>query len=221
MIQRDLTGTHSVTEGEFKMNMKTISVPGGDCGLKGTIQFSPGQKAPESKKIRLYQIARVRDEKDANWTYSGAEADRNKIMTTADPAKGIEGGFHVDILTAKANPRATAKEPSVSHYYRDYAPNPTDSQDGSKSGKMFQPASLWDFPHWTVNSNFSLETTAQAADGHNYGSLKWGFRISDAAKGTVTDEQASAADSQSATSTEALRVFNEFYKNPGSSKAPK
>jgi hypothetical protein len=69
---------------------------------------------------------------------------------------------------------------------------------------------------------FSFETVAQATDtGHIYGSVAWGFTISDASKGEITHEYASGRDVTLATTDEALRRFNEHYRNPGASKAPK
>jgi hypothetical protein len=222
LIQRDLTKPQKAKEGEFKMDMKTVSVPAGECGMKGTIAFHAADAAPDSKNIRLRQTGRVQDATGKDWEFKGAEKERNKIRTKADTTKGIEAGWHIDVFTSTIQPRTKSTDAPVTPWYRDYAPNASQSQDGSKSGKTVKDASLWDFPSWNANATYSFETVAAAADtGHTYGSLKWGFKISDVAKGTISDERASAADTESATSAEALKIFNEFYKNPGSSKAPK
>jgi hypothetical protein len=68
---------------------------------------------------------------------------------------------------------------------------------------------------------FTFETAAKASDtGYVYATLNWGFTLSDAAKGKVEREHATASRSPSATFGVALSNFNEFFKNPGSSKAP-
>lgn len=105
-LQRDLTNKLPVCEGEFKMNLKTESHPG---GMSGTIKFKASDKAPDSNSIRLLQVARDLDletRKDYVWT--SGEADRDKMVTAEDKSCCIEGGFFVDHLApaAAASPRA-------------------------------------------------------------------------------------------------------------------
>ena len=46
------------------------------------------------------------------------------------------------------------------------------------------------------------------------------FTIRDASKGKVESEHAAVNDFPTGTFGAAVKSFNEFYKNPGSSKAP-
>lgn len=221
-VQRDLKGKHTVTDGTFDINLKTESHPGAKNGMSGTIKFKASDKAPDSKNIRLLQIARDEDlttGKEYVWT--GGEANRNKVMTTDDKTKGITGGFFVDLLHANRTPRTSKADAPVSPYYIDDYGTGGGNQDGSKAGKTINEASLWDFPGSSGNRRFSLETAAKGADtGYIYATLTWGFTISDAAKGKVDHEYAAPHLIQSATFDAAVKNFNEFYKNPGSSTAP-
>jgi hypothetical protein len=221
-LQRSLTGKQTVKDGSFDLNLKTESHAGAKSGMKGTIKFTASNKAPDSKNIRLLQVVRLEDlstGKEYNWT--GAEADRNKMQTSADKAKHIQPGFFVDHSAAAASPRTAKADATVSPYYRDYWPNAASSQDGSKSGKTVKEASLWDYPGWSQKCRFTFETAAKAVDtGYIYATLRWGFTIADGAKGTVNKEHAKAYRSPSATFGAAVREFNEFYKNPGASTAP-
>ena len=86
---------------------------------------------------------------------------------------------------------------------------------------MIQDASLWDFPKWNQNSRFDFETVAKATDtGHVYGSVIWGFTISDASKGEITGEYATGHNVTQATTDQALKNLDEYYRNTGSSTAP-
>jgi hypothetical protein len=219
-LQRDLTGKKAVKDGEFDLNLKTESHPGAKNGMSGTIKFTASDKAPDSNNIRLLQVIRNEDlttGKEYVWT--GDEANRNKVMTTA--SKGIDPGFHVDRIPKGLSPRAKATDPRVSPYYLDNFGAGGGNKDGSKKGKTVKEASLWDYPGSWGNRRFSFETAAKGADtGYVYATLTWGFTISDAAKGKVDTEHADANRSPSATFGAAVKAFNEFYKNPGSSKAP-
>jgi hypothetical protein len=220
--QRDLTGKKTVKDGDFDLNLKTESHPGAKNGMSGTIKFTASNKAPDSKNIRLLQI--VRDEdlstgKDYVWT--GGESNRNKVMTEESP--GITAGFHVDQSYGLIKPRTAKADAAISPYYIDYANSgAADNYDGSKVGAVVKDASLWDYPGSGGNRRFTFETAAKATDtGYVYATLKWGFTISDAAKGTVEKEHATAHRSPSWTFAAANEAFKEFYKNPGSSGAPK
>lgn len=221
-LQRDLTDTLPVAGGEFKMDLKTESHPGGTNGMSGTIKFKANAKAPDSTNIRLLQVVRDQDlttGKDYVWT--GGEANRNKMMTAEDKSRGVEGGFFVDHSAAAASPRTKSADAPVSPYYRDYWPNATHSQDGSKKGPAIREASLWDAPGSAGNRQFSFETVAKATDtGHVYGTVMWGFTISDASKGKVEKERAVGRNVTLLTTDKAIEKFNEFYRNPGASTAP-
>lgn len=223
LIQRDIKGDYDVRNGKFKMNLKTESHPGAKCGMSGTIKFNAGEVAPDSNSIRLLQAVRFEDlstGKDYVWT--GAHANRGNIQTAGDKARGVEPGFGVDIDPTKATRRTKVTDKPVSPYYRDYWPNKASSQDGSKKGKDIKEASLWDYPGWDHNMRFSFETVAKAADtDFVYGTVMWGFTISDASKGVVDNERAVGRNVTLLTTDEAIKKFNEFYRNPGASTAPK
>jgi hypothetical protein len=151
---------------------------------------------------------------------TGTEANRNKMRTTTDTTKGITGGFFVDHFAASASPRTRHAQKNVSPYYRTYAPNPP-THDGSKAGTTISPASLADEPKFNVNTRFSFETAAKAADtGYHYATIQWGFTVSDAAKGTVGSEWATVNRAPTATFRAAVAEFNKFYKNKGTPGAP-
>jgi hypothetical protein len=223
LVQRDIKGDYDVKNGKFTMDLKTESHPGAKSGLSGTIKFNADEKAPDSNSIRLLQVVRTEDlttGKDYVWT--GPEANRNKVMTAEDKARGVEPGFFVDHSAAAASPRTKKTSDAVSPYYRTYWPNKANSQDGSKKGKDINEASLWDYPGANFNIRFSFETLAKADDtGYVYGTVMWGFTISDASKGVVDKERAVGRNVTLLTTDEAIRKFNEFYRNPGASTAPK
>lgn len=222
-LQRDLTDKLPVAGGDFKMNLATESHPGAKSGMSGTIKFKANAKAPDSASIRLLQVVRLEDlstGKDYQWT--GGEAGRNKVMTAADKGTGVEGGYFVDKLHAALKPRTGKADKAASPYYiDDYPGTGPDNQDGSKKGKSITEASLWDYPGWSQKCRFSFETVATAVDtGHVYGTVMWGFTISDGAKGTVDKERAVGRNVTLRTTDKAIEKFNEFYRNPGASTAP-
>jgi hypothetical protein len=222
LLARDIKGDEKVTEGTFKMNLKTESHAGAKSGLSGTIAFHPSDTAPDSTLIKLFQAVKLVDSatgKDYVWT--GADAARTAMQTKADPNRSIGAGWWIDIVTSKVKPRTKLADPAITPYYRDTQPNVGYSQDGSKQGKTITDASLWDYPGSGSNMVFAFETVAKATDtGHVYGSVMWGFAISDAAKGTVSGEYASGRDVTLATTDQALTNLDEYYKNPGSTNAP-
>ncbi len=223
VIQRDLAATYPVTEGEFGVDLKTESHAGAKSGMSGTIKFIANTKAPDSHLIKLLQVVRDIDidtGKDYVWT--GAEANRNKMMTSAAPTTGVTEGFFVDHRAEATTPRKAKSDDEISPYYRTYWKNSSSSQDGSKKGETVKEASLWDSPGSAGKRKFRFETAAKSVDsGHIYGTVKWGFDLTDPAKGTVSNEFANVHDVQSATFDAAVRSFDEFYRNSGSSTAPK
>jgi hypothetical protein len=224
-LQRDLSGKYPVREGDFALDLKTESHPHASSGLKGTIKFNANDKASDAASIRLLQVVRTEDlstSKDLQW--HGGEANRNKVMTGQDKSHGIEGGYFVDKLHSKLNPRSGKADAAASPYYIDDYPGTAASgnKDGSKKGHSVSEASLWDFPHSSEKIRFSFETTAQApATGHVFGTVMWGFTISDPARGTIEKERAVGRNVTLATTDKAIANFNEFYRNPGASTAPK
>ena len=223
-LHRDLKGPRKTIDGDFDLKLKTESHKGAKSGMSGTIEFTPAAKAPDSKSIRLLQVVKTTvgtTGRDYMWT--GAEANRNKVMTTADKASGVEEGYFVDALHKNRSPRTTKGDAPVSPYYiEDYkALKDPNNRDGSKQGSTIKSASLWDYPGDSAEGDFKFETAAKAADtGYVYATLTWGFTIADAAKGTISGEYADAHYVQSATFNAALKKFDEFYKNPGAATAP-
>jgi hypothetical protein len=226
-IQRDLVGKHPTREGEFDLNLKTESHPGAKNGMSGTIKFTANDKAPDSDKIRILQVARDEDlttGKEYVWT--GGEANRNKIMTTSAP--GIDPGFFVDVMHAGNPPHTKARTPrtkkadvEVSPYYIEDYGKGGGNQDGKKKGKTIEAASIWDYPGSSSNRRFSFETLAKASDtGHVYATVMWGFTISDAANGKVDHERAVGRNVTLSTTDKAIDNFNKFYRNKGASTAP-
>jgi hypothetical protein len=114
--------------------------------------------------------------------------------------------------------REQASDPVVSPYYQDSAPGDTVGHDGTKHGRIVTEAKLKDFPKTDRNLRYSFETVTVGVDNHTvYGSLRWGFTVYE---GVVSDEWARNGGSMSATVHEALRVFDEYYANPGARSAP-
>jgi hypothetical protein len=222
-LARDLTKKHYVWHGNFQMNMKTQSNPGANSGLMGAIEFRPDPITPDSNRIRLFQAVRLEDVttgKEYVWT--GGEAPRVNTQTAADAKKGIDPGWFIDHSAAAAAKRTKKADPKVSAFYRDYWPNAGQSHDGFKKGTATKTASLWDFPQWSQKCRFSFETVAVAVDnGMVYGTVQWGFTISDGAKGTITNEYSRGRGAPTATTWAALKAFDEYYANPGASTAPK
>src|SRR5262249_55915973 len=152
-------------EGTFDLDLKTFSNPGADSGMGGTIKFNADKNAaPDSKNIRLLQVAKVVNLKTGkDHIYTGAEANRNRVMTPSG-IPGVKEGFFVDVVHANRSLRTKKTDPEVSPYYiEDYKSlGRPYNKDGSKQGKTVAEASLGDAPHWNVDSEFSFETVAKA-----------------------------------------------------------
>ncbi|HEX9012509.1 MAG TPA: DUF4157 domain-containing protein, partial [Anaerolineaceae bacterium] len=180
-VQRDLTGKRPAIDGDFQLDLKDKQDAQDNTlwGMLGTIKFKPNSKAPDAKEIRMLQVVKVVDvATGSDITWSGAEANRSKVMTAADKPNQVEAGFFVDHAAANVTPRTAHGDKPVSPYYRDYWSNSSMSQDGSKKGANIQEASLADFPRASRNQRFTFETAAQATkSGYIYASLSWGFRI--------------------------------------------
>ncbi|MGH9497262.1 MAG: DUF4157 domain-containing protein [Candidatus Sulfotelmatobacter sp.] len=224
-IQRDLTGKYPTAGGDFTMDMKTVSKPGDQSGLDGTIKFKANDKGPDSPSIWLLQVAKTVDMstgKDSVWT--GDEANRNKAMTAASP--GVEKGFFVDQMYGELKRRTKKKDKSASPFYIDTGHlDPATNKDGSKKGNVIAEASLSDTPGSSSNMSFSFETVAKDADphgtGHVYGTIMWGFEVTDAVKGKVEKERAVGRDVTLKSTDKAIEAFNKFFRNPGAPTAPK
>jgi hypothetical protein len=175
LIQRDLKRPYKLPEGTFNLDLTTFSNPGGNSGMGGTIKFKADDTAaPDSKNIRLLQVAKVVNLKTGkDHIYTGGEVNRNKVMTPSG-IPGVQEGFFVDVVHANRSPRAAKGDAEVSPYYIDdyKSLGRPYNKDGSKQGKTVTEASLGDAPNWNTDSQFSFETVAKAKDtGHIYGTV--------------------------------------------------
>lgn len=237
VIQRDIKGSKELGYGKMELDFtkNDATAAGGSASETGTVKFTPNKHAPNSNNIRLIQIVRTTDmtgRTSANagdpvdWANvgSGAEADRNSVLTTRDRANNIAPGFFVDHEAASASPRTKKSDAEVSPYYRDYWPNSANSQDGhKKSATDIQPASLWDGPWFTIPVKFNFVTSAKATDtGRYYGTALWGFEIYNDAKGIpkIKNEYKSFREYRGQTFDAALEAFDNFYNNSGTAGAP-
>jgi len=217
-VQRDLKGKHKVAGGEFTMDMKTIAREADDSGMDGTISFRPSAAAPDGKNIRLMQAARVTDDEKGGVPVPSRGASKG-MMTTADPAHGVQGGWSIDVKPG-AKPRTAKSDPDVSPFYGAHSKYSA-NRDGWKIGANIREAALYDYPSWNKKSHFDFETVAQdAATGHVYGTVMWGFRIKDGWLGVVGDEYAVGRDVTLMNTDKALEKFNEFFRNKGTKNAP-
>jgi nucleoid-associated protein YgaU len=88
-IHRDIKDPGAkVAMGEFAISMKKVEEADFQ-GEDGEVKFTPNDKAPDSKSVRLTQAIRYFDlgtKKDFDWSGS-SEADRSKMNTTAKDEK--------------------------------------------------------------------------------------------------------------------------------------
>lgn len=189
--------------GSFSVSMKPFKT-----GVEGTIEFTPDPaKCPVCKLIRLVQIVRVFEKPGVDYTWTGAEAGREKVKTTEDKKRKVEPDFFVDHFAKNC----TAGK-GCSLYYRDHASNPSKSQDGSNDGKKAKKASLWDRPRGPAGFIFEFETCARCDDTGVYlRCVDWGFRSDSKGKVTLS---ATSEHLPSATFFEAVSQFDKYYKNP-------
>jgi hypothetical protein len=223
LIQRDLKKPYPVDEGTWTLDLKTESHKGAQSGMSGTLKFKANAKAPDADQIGILQVARTEDlttGKELAWT--GDEAARNKIQSPGGTGMGAAGYF-VDVLHKNRKPRSKKGAAEVSPYYIDdyTAYKSPQDVDGSKKGKSVTEASIYDFPSSDGKVRFSFETVAKdRKGGHVFGSVAWGFTISDPAKGTVDHEWAERRNVTLKSTDLAIEAFNKYYKNPGTPGAP-
>lgn len=220
-IQRDITGSKKLTNGDFDINFKKKNgAAKGDKAVEdGKITFLPDAAAPESNSIRFVQIARdfnVSTGAEVEWT--GGEAARNKMRTAEDKTKGIEPGFFLDQIHARQSQRTKKADPAVLPYYDVTSPGTI----GKRKGKTVKAATLEDAPASAGARKFSFVTSAKASDtGTWYGTVLWGFETYlDKEVTKIKGEYYSFQEGHKATTDEALKKFDEYYKNPGASTAP-
>jgi hypothetical protein len=225
-IQRDIVGDKTFASGKFEINFKkTDGAAAGDFATEdGTVTFTPSAKAPESDSIKFIQIVRFFDtttNKEFDWT-GKAEANRGKMQTTRDDKKNIAPGFNVDQNAATLAQRTKKADPTVLPFYDVTGPPIAGNVTGKRRGKVVVPAVLRDTPGFNAPLKFSFVTVAKASDtGIVYGTVLWGFEtFLDKGKAKIKNEYKSFRTFEGETFVEAVKLFNEFYKNPGTPGAP-
>jgi hypothetical protein len=227
-IQRHIKGSQELKDGKMELDFTKVDgvAKGDSANEKGWVKFHPNEKAPDSKSIKLVQIVRnidvtgISTAKGGAYDWSGsAEANRNKVNTKGN-GKDVAPNFSVDHFASKSNVRTKKSDAEVSPFYMDHGPG----TEGSKQGKTIVPATLYDAPGWTSPLKWSFVTAAKDTNtGTYYGTALWGFETYHDDKGItkIKNEYKSFRERQGATMDAAVNEFNEFYKNPGSSNAPK
>ena len=212
-----------VTLGSFNMNMTTQPAgPGTNPGMSGTITFNPKPTGPYSAEIGLIQAINITDQAartnptaglpldwrnvtDVNTGVRGTEAGRMEMMTPGGTGGNAPAGWYIDSL-----PSATPRGGNIGPNYIEHFGNVT--QFGwLRSPTDVGPASLFDFPQASFDTDFDFETVAKGTDNQTvYGSLFWGFTIRSGAV-VGSSEYAMQADGTSATFDEALERFRGYY----------
>lgn len=228
-IQRDIKGDKTWKDkGKLEINFKKKDgkVATDTAREDGKITFTPDAKAPESNSIRFIQVVRTTDkssgtEKDFVWT--GSEAPRMSMMTKRDNPKNIAPGFYVDQNAGSLSKRTKKSDPRVLPFYDVTGPADPGNKIGKRKGKTIEPAVLVDKPGGPPPGRFLFVTSAKAADtGYWYGTVLWGFELFlDKGVEKIKGEYHSFRSFPGETTIAALKEFDEFYQNPGTSKAPK
>ena len=216
-VQCDLAQSLPVTLGVFEINMITQTTP---PGLSGTVTFHPDPNGPYSAEIGLVQAVNGTDMSgttatagqpvdwnnmvDANTGVRGTEAGRMEQMTPGAPG-GAPAGWMIDNL-----PSATPRGDSASPNYIEHFGIGGDNRYGwLRSPTDVGPASLFDFPSLSFDSDIDFETVAKGTDNQTvYGAISWGFQIRSAA---VQNEYVSVQDTASPVFEEALERFRGYY----------
>jgi outer membrane protein OmpA-like peptidoglycan-associated protein len=210
-IQCDLMMSLPTALGGFEIEMATRAAPSSP-GMEGHIRFLPDPTGPYSTQIGLIQVVNTSNvsgtPRDWSTVGTGAESGRQDLMTTGLGAS--PQGWFVDAQTA-THARGSSVGPN---YIEQWGISPPGSPRRNEFGWLRSPtdwhaASLYDYPWFSIDTNFDFETVAKATDTQTiYGSLEWGFQIR---SGVVRSEYAHAASAASATFDEALERFRGYY----------
>jgi hypothetical protein len=225
-IQRDIVGDKTFGSGKFEINFKkTDATAAGVFATEdGTVTFTPSATAPESDSIKYVQIVRTFDTATGkDFDYTGTpEANRNKMQTARDNTKNIAPGFFVDQNASSLAPRTKKADPTVLPFYDVTGPPVAGNATGKRRGKTIVPAVLKDTPGHNAPMKFNFVTVAKASDtGIVYGTVLWGFEtFLDKGIAKIRNEYKSFRTFEGETFVEAVKLFNEFYKNPGTPGAP-
>lgn len=189
----------------------TVDTETGADVLRGWVAYRPDSRSQKAscQRVRFVQVARVERSDEVDYDWKDGEANRNLIRTSADSSQGVEGGFFVDHDAFECSPGD-----HCSPYFRDYWPNPEESQDGVLDGRFSTQASLVDYPFgWENFERIELESCARCADdGRFLGCAKWGGSWPGRGDRAVLPVRIN--DRPSPTFFEALRRFDDFYSKP-------
>lgn len=227
VVHRDIKDSKVLTNGKMELDFtkNDATAAGSNADEQGWVKFHPNNTAPESDEIRLIQVVRMIDTTGVSttagdpWKFTSAgNKFRNNTQTAKDTSKGIDAGYHVDILPGGATPRTKKSDAVVVPYYNAYATGAT----GKRKGTTKVSATLWDGPGHSSPIKYNFITSAKGADnGVWYGTALWGFEIySDKGVAKIKDEYKSFQEAQGATTDAALVKFDEYFKNPGTAGAP-
>lgn len=226
-IQRDIKGDKTWANGKLEIDFKKkdATAAGVNAIEDGKITFTPSATAPESDSIRFIQTARTTDKSsgtETDFVWTGSEAPRMSMMTTQDNAKNIAGGFYVDQNAGSLSKRTKKADPTVLPYYDVTGPADPGNKIGKRKGKTIGPAVLVDRPGGPPPGRFLFVTSVKAADtGFWYGTVLWGFELFlDKGIQKIKGEYHSFRSFPGETQVAAIKAFDEFYQNPGTSKAP-
>jgi outer membrane protein OmpA-like peptidoglycan-associated protein len=240
-----IPGSASTFEIELVTREGALATPRTKSGLDGYIRFVPAAGSPNSNVIGLTQVGRLVDATGADVpsvAMSAAQAPRGALgdpglRTEDDPLRGIEGGFHTDVLHRRAAGPVAPDTAVLPRYPWGAAPPRTTGFGGTtqqpvtrgggigadRAGQTpgfkrsddpadIRTASLYDFPgtnRRTADLTFTFETAALGEDTMvTYGVVNWGFRVD---RGHVVDEHLHVDAGTSATFTEALERHRDFY----------
>jgi hypothetical protein len=228
-IQRDIKGDKEWKGvGKFTVDFtKTDGAVAGDKAVEdGTVTFMPDAAAPESDSIRFIQIVRdfdVSTGKEFDWTTVAGEGNRMKMQTKADAKKNIAPGFFIDQNAASLASRTKKTDPTVQPFYDVTGPPIAGNKTGKRRGAAREEAVLKDDPASAGLRKFNFVAVAKGSDnGIVYGTVLWGFETFHDKAGVtkIKNEYKSFRLAQGETFDAALKLFNEFYKNPGTPGAP-
>lgn len=228
-IQRDIKGNKEWKGvGKFTVDFtKNDGTVAGDKAFEdGTVKFMPDATAPESDSIKFIQIVRdfdVSTGKEFDWTTVPGEGNRMKMETTGNAKKNIAPGFFIDQNAASLTPRTKKADPAVLPFYDVSGPPIAGNKIGKRRGATREEAVLADTPGSAGLRKFNFVSVVKASDtGIVYGTVLWGFETFHDKAGVtkIKNEYKSFRIVQGETFDAALRLFNEFYKNPGTPGAP-
>src|SRR5262249_40041961 len=144
--------------------------------------------------------------------------------TTRDTARNVAPGFYVDQQAASLARRTKKADPVVLPFYDATGPPIAGNKIGKRRGKTIDPAVLVDTPGTAATVKFNFVTSAKAADtGTWYGTVLWGFETFHDKAGVtkIKNEYHTFRLLRGETTDAALTAFDEFYRNPGATTAPK